>query len=135
TYTYTTAQSLLSVAQSHMGVSYWFRVPAPPTNSTSTNNSSILWDYAFLYTPPAFEPGSSLSHVDAKPYDVTEDWIMRPSGSPGVRLADYRPQARRYGPVGWRTLAMLRAMGWRTVLDEPGWGDFGKGIGGVVGRA
>ncbi|KXS16564.1 hypothetical protein M427DRAFT_68898 [Gonapodya prolifera JEL478] len=125
------ARTLLRVSQSHMGVTFWFRSPAKP-NSSAT---SILWDYAFLYSPDGFAPGSSLSHVDNKMYDATEDWIMRPSGSPGVKLADYRPQARRYGPVGWRILAMLRALGWRTVLDQPGWGDYGRGIGGVVGAA
>ncbi|TPX32964.1 hypothetical protein SmJEL517_g03997 [Synchytrium microbalum] len=92
--------------------------PLSQGGPADSDTSPYYSDYGFvmLYTPSNFSTGSSISHVDATFYDGSSEFLMRPFATSYTALDDYVPMAET-GPIGEITIAVLRALGYKTILD------------------
>jgi hypothetical protein len=72
-------------------------------------------DFIFMFTPSEYFVGSSISHLDNSFYDASEDFIMKPFGSKGVTIANYKPVSE-IGIIGKKVLLILKAIGY-SVID------------------
>ncbi|KAJ3368957.1 hypothetical protein HDU91_000177 [Kappamyces sp. JEL0680] len=79
--------------------------------------------HAVLYTPAAFAPGSSLSHLDSAHYSGISSFLMRPAGGTTLALTlatgsvanGKSIPGNRHGGFGRTLLGIMRAMGYITI--------------------
>lgn len=77
--------------------------------SGSSTKSTTRGDRAILYTPDAWRPGSSYSHLDEAIYTGTIDGLMTPFLAPGESF-------QSPGPIVY---AMFDDMGWNGKIKKP----------------
>ncbi|KAI9100685.1 hypothetical protein DFS34DRAFT_615417 [Phlyctochytrium arcticum] len=109
--TYATCQDLYDRVATNLGALAVFY----PISAGLPANVSLA--FAVLYTPKTFSDGSTFSHLSPQAYSGSRNFLMRPFGTAGTSLDQFRPTGE---PIGEIVLGILRSMGYATALQPLG---------------